>query len=555
MALYELTRSVRALIFRLAGAAVAIVAALAAVLVVPSFRQGRDDPEALKSVAREARQTAEIQLQSNQFTQAEQSCRQALAALDKLAARSPVEREYRRERAAVLDALGLVQVGLDQRDEAVPLYKEAIDLWSKLLAEDPAADQDRGRLAGCLQQLGLLFRAAGRWDEAESTFFRGRLLCENVPDRLRNDQPVIRERIDFLEQQGSLFLEMGRLAEAVECDRAAVMAQQALVDASPDNRAARERHVALLCNLATVFTAGRQPADAERDLALARDRAEQLVSEFPITARYHDLVATVLFGLTDTIKANPGRRTEARNLLERALAIAEKLVARSATSPGDRAKLAATCRGLAGLCRDQGSYDQAEKYYRQELAIQSRLAIEHPLEHFFFAHGRVLHNLADLLRQRGRSNEALPLEQAAVERLGGLYRKNMINPDYRRAFSYASWGLCALLLARNDVRATGPAVAEYLKIEPSGYDEALESARFLCRFAELCREDQSIPATNRDSLARNYADRSMNALSSAVQNGFRDVNDLKTSRLYEPLRGRDDFQRLVQEIDAELRAE
>ena len=93
------------------------------------------------------------------------------------------------------------------------------------------------------------------------------------------------------------------------------------------------------------------------------------------------------------------------------------------------------------------------------------------------------------------------------------------------------------------------------KAQPTNLREALEAARFLCRCAGLAREDRSIPAANRDSLAQSYADRSMHALSSASQSGFRDSDDLKTSRLYDPLRGRDDFRRLVQAFDAGWKTE
>ena len=107
MALHELNRSVRALTRRPAGAAAVLVAA---VLLVIVFFYGRDDHAALELVAGKARQAAEIELQSKHLATADRSCRQALAALDRVADRSRGERNYRRERAAVLELLSLVHV-------------------------------------------------------------------------------------------------------------------------------------------------------------------------------------------------------------------------------------------------------------------------------------------------------------------------------------------------------------------------------------------------------------------------------------------------------------
>ena len=40
------------------------------------------------------------------------------------------------------------------------------------------------------------------------------------------------------------------------------------------------------------------------------------------------------------------------------------------------------------------------------------------------------------------------------------------------------------------------------------------------------------------------------ASQTAVRYGFRDLNELTTSRIYEPLRGRPDFSRLVHAVEA-----
>src|SRR5207253_768098 len=201
------------------------------------------------------------------------------------------------------------------------------------------------------------------------------------------------------------------------------------------------------------------------------------------------------------------RTAEARAILNTAIALQEQLVAMAAAVPEYRSKLASMCDSLANLLRAEARFPEAESLYRKELVYQSRLAAEYPqVIAYRFGHGQVLHNLADLLRERGRPAEALPLEREAVRLLGSVYQSNVRNPDYRTAISYASWTLCAILVDRKDHRAAAPAVAAYLRIEPNGYEESSEAAGFLCRCAQLCREDPAVPAIEREALARSYAD-------------------------------------------------
>ena len=180
------------------------------------------------------------------------------------------------------------------------------------------------------------------------------------------------------------------------------------------------------------------------------------------------------------------------------------------------ATLATVHGNLADLLRDMKVYEEAEAHYRQELSLRSRIASDRPgVISARYGHGQVLHILADLLRERGRTEEALALEHEAIKELESVYHDNVLDPEHRTAVSFAYWTLCSLELDRKDYRAAAQAVTQYSKIEPRGYEEAIESARFLCRCTQLCRADASISPTERDTLARSFADRAVNALAKA----------------------------------------
>ena len=194
------------------------------------------------------------------------------------------------------------------------------------------------------------------------------------------------------------------------------------------------------------------------------------------------------------------------------------------------------CDSLAGLLRDRNAFGESESRLPKSTRRYSRLAAEQPQNIAYrFGHGQVLHNLADLLRERGRGEEGLPLEREAVRLLGGLYRSNVKNPDFRQGVQLR------LLDARHDSRRSqGPScrrqvVAEYLRIEPNGFEESSEAAGILCRCAQLGRDDLAVPVRERESLSRTYADRALDALRVAVRNGFRDAKLLQTDTTYKPL--------------------
>jgi hypothetical protein len=101
---------------------------------------------------------------------------------------------------------------------------------------------------------------------------------------------------------------------------------------------------------------------------------------------------------------------------------------------------------------------------------------------------------------------------------------------------------------QKDYASAAEAVAFYQSIEPEGFEEAREATLFLCRCILLCQQDRELDVAERERLARSYADRAIGALQTAVNEGFRDLGELKTSHAYESIRGRSDFSALVKQV-------
>jgi hypothetical protein len=76
----------------------------------------------------------------------------------------------------------------------------------------------------------------------------------------------------------------------------------------------------------------------------------------------------------------------------------------------------------------------------------------------------------------------------------------------------------------------------------------------ICK-ARWALKDDKLPEGKRKELAQSYADRAVEALRQAVARGYKDAAHLKKDPDLDPLRGRDDFRKLLAEVEAAAKPE
>jgi tetratricopeptide (TPR) repeat protein len=495
-----------------------------------------------------ARRSAEALLDAKQLAEGERRCRQAIEILAELAARSS-DRRVRFEKATALETLALIQLAALQPADAAASYFDASNIWSWLQGVDPTDAAVRRRLAYCLTQQASLLSDLGRFQEAEHALERGSIVCREQIRDAQSDERLDRQLIVSTNQLGLLHLHTGRTGPALATLESAVQAAKELVGKPSSKIQDRELLIFALRSKARAYSAIDQRDVAARLYREARAAAEGLSSSSGSNPRYQDLVATLFESESFEIQRDPRTADEARSLLERAYAVRNSLVSASQCEPDYIEHLAQTCGALAESFLDAHSFEKAEAYQRMELSHQIRLTHDKPdVVRYRFGHGRAAHNLAELLRERGKAAEALAIEREAAAILASVYRENVLDADYRRAISHAYWTLCTLLVDRKDYRSAPESVAFYQSIEPNGFEEAHEAAMFLCQCIALCQQDREQNIAERESLERSYADRAIGALKTAVHDGFRDLVELNSSHVYDPLRGRSDFAAILKEI-------
>jgi hypothetical protein len=80
-------------------------------------------------------------------------------------------------------------------------------------------------------------------------------------------------------------------------------------------------------------------------------------------------------------------------------------------------------------------------------------------------------------------------------------------------------------------------------------DEYVRAALFLARCVPLAEQDARLPDGKRKKLAKTYADKAMKRLREAVDRGYKNVPQLQKDKTFDPLRDREDFQKLLRDLE------
>jgi serine/threonine protein kinase len=110
-----------------------------------------------------------------------------------------------------------------------------------------------------------------------------------------------------------------------------------------------------------------------------------------------------------------------------------------------------------------------------------------------------------------------------------------------------------IMLGLGDAAAAGAAAGQLLRKPVDAAKDPYDAARLLARGVSLVEKDALLPATRRKELARVYGDRAVAAVRQAVRGGFPDVSQMKKDKDLNTLRDREDFRKLLAEVEAKAK--
>lgn len=171
-----------------------------------------------------------------------------------------------------------------------------------------------------------------------------------------------------------------------------------------DDEHTRSRTAAAAYRVGTIESRLGRKQQALTAFLSARDRYQQLVTEFDNVAEYRQGLATSSANL-GVLLGDLGKRPEAEHEHGRALDLLEALVAETPASPVFRYDLAKTHGWLGVLLSGSGRGKESEEQHRVALDILEKLSLEFPDDPEYL-HGRsVNHNNLGLLLQKSGMHE------------------------------------------------------------------------------------------------------------------------------------------------------
>jgi tetratricopeptide (TPR) repeat protein len=189
----------------------------------------------------------------------------------------------------------------------------------------------------------------------------------------------------------------------------------------------------------------------------------------------------------------------------------------------------------------------AEEEYRKAIALRQKLLEELPaLPSSHRELAAPLLNLGILLMKRGQLDEARQL----IERAHGLIRKaysaspRVYETDMRKSCSI----LRDILALLADHAGLTELARERAKLGPEAGIATYNAACYFARAMPMAEKDARLPAEKREHLVQSYGDEAVKYLRQAVSQGFRDLEHMKKDADLDPLRLREDFQKLLTEL-------
>jgi tetratricopeptide (TPR) repeat protein/DNA-binding XRE family transcriptional regulator len=263
-------------------------------------------------------------------------------------------------------------------EQAASLYQQALHLWEQVTGPDSP------QVASVLEGLALVFKALGKYTEAEPLFLRTLSIQEQI---VGPEHPEVARSLTMLASI-SFGQEKYEQAESL-CQRALRIQEQTLRPEHPE--VARSLHT-----LASIYHASGNYEHVESLYRRAlRIREQALGTDHPD-------VAGTLYNLA-RLSFDQGRYEQAELLFLRTLRIWEQ-----AFGP-EHPDVVYALNALAGLYHAQGKYEQAEPLFQRTLRIWEQALGP---EHSYVAHA--LHGLASLYSDQEKYEQAEQLYQRAL---------------------------------------------------------------------------------------------------------------------------------------------
>jgi serine/threonine protein kinase/tetratricopeptide (TPR) repeat protein len=423
--------------------------------------------------------------------------------------------------------VGMLWLRLGRRDEARTEFEAARDLLKKLSDAFPDVPSYKQDLAGAHYRLGDLLRRESQRDAALTEYKTALDMCKKLANAFP-EVPQHQQKLALTHNGlAEILRDLGRRDAALTEYKTALDLLKKLADAFPDvtdyDADLAETHHAL----GSVLKELGDPKAGRAEFETACGLYQKLATAFPQVPRYLQALASTHNSL-GLLLADLRQHKAAREEYVMGCDLCKKLTVAFPAVPYYQVELGGGYGNLGHLDRDVGQPVDSLHWY--DLAIRTLTPVYEKDRRYA---------LAKLFLHKCHWGRALAYDQ--LEKHAEAVRDWDIAVEFSPESKLSE---CRAGRASSRVQAgqVAEAVAEVEELTKASKLSADEWYNFACVYA--------IASGKVADKKREYADRAMELLRRAVNDGFKDAAHVAKDTDLAPLRGRDDFKKLLTELEA-----
>jgi eukaryotic-like serine/threonine-protein kinase len=448
----------------------------------------------------------EVLRNMGQLPEAEKVFRRALTHYERMVEQDPTGAEWRKQQGVLHSNLGVLLNRMGRNSDAVKANGDAIAVQQRLVADFGTIPEYQGGLALSLLNRSVALGELGRVAETEKdnreSLKHLDLLVKSFPDvpGYRRDQALnylSLSQVQVLAQKHS---------EAEQFVRQAIAIQEELAAKHP-TVPEYQFDLAKSWQVLGEQLAGRNcPKEAEAALQKTIALTEALAKGWPNVAEFRAVLARYL-ALRGRVLRAARRPDEAWEPEQRAIDIFEQLVTEFPDDMRNRVDLAENVHEHARLLRLAKRYEQAEKAGVRAQELWERLIADYPtVAQFRIYLGGHLNNRGQLCRERGDLKGACDYYERAIVHQEEA-RKLDPSSAMARTFLGNHYGNLADVLLSRGLHAEAAKAADNLpRIVPDEF-QGRRAALLLLQCVRCAEKDATTPAADRTAVVRGYAEK------------------------------------------------
>jgi eukaryotic-like serine/threonine-protein kinase len=277
--------------------------------------------------------------------------------------------------------------------------------------------------------------------------------------------------------------------------------------------------------------------------------SEKLVAAYPAVVDYRRRLALSLNWLATWLQ-DTQRSAEAEEMHKRSHAIWVKLAADFPDVIEYQNGVCLSAQRYGIVLESTGRYDEAERLYREAVEIQTKLAARFPQvpRHRIFL--SALHNNLGVIEdRRGYLPAAEQRFRQAVDHVTAALQMSPRAPVCHHLFESQTSNLASVLRREGRYQEASRLAETLPRTLPPPWRSYHRPAEILAAIAAAVEKDANLSDEQRRELVESCTQRIMDFVREGIERGV-SSDQLKSERGFERVRKRDDFQKLLRELEA-----